>query len=243
MRYIAVIILLLASCFSLYHLSRSRKFQLFAPIVSQVQTDKPIIALTFDDGPTKAYTQDVLDLLDAKGIKATFFVTGNQTLENMDLAKSIVQAGHELGNHSFSHKRMVLKSPAFIREEIQETDKAIRQAGHVGDIYFRPPYGKKLFVLPWYLRQNNRTTIMVSVEPDTFESSAEGMRSYVQREVEAGGIILLHVMYESNGEARAALPLIISDLQNAGYSFVSLQQHLHYRFACNQNSVRACSTK
>ena len=226
MKYITAIVILLAICFGLYSLSKSRTYQLFSPIVSQVKTDKPVIALTFDDGPTKAYTQEVLDVLDDKGIKTTFFVNGNQTLENIDLAKAIVQAGHELGNHSFSHKRMVLKTPTFIRSEIEETDKAIRQAGHVGEIYFRPPYSKKLFVLPWYLRQNDRTTVSASVEPDTFESSAEGMRNYVQKNVEHGSIILLHVMYEGNGEARAALPLIIDDLVNAGYNFVTVSELL-----------------
>jgi len=146
MKYVVVSLVVFSLAFSLffgaYHLSRSRNFQLFAPIVSQVNTDKTIVALTFDDGPTQTHTQTVLDVLAKKNIKATFFVTGAQTLENLDLAKAIVTAGHELGNHSFTHKRMVLKSPAFIRTEIEETDKAIRQAGYNGTIYFRPPYGK-----------------------------------------------------------------------------------------------------
>lgn len=218
--------LIFALIFGLYHLSRSRKFQLFAPIVSHVKTDKAIVALTFDDGPTKAHSQTVLDILSEKDIKATFFVTGKQTLENMDLAKAIVTAGHELGNHSFSHKRMMLKSPAFIKKEIEETDKAIRQASYVGNIYFRPPYGKKLFVLPWYLRQEKRTTVMVDLEPDTYERSTEGMVDHVRNGVQNGSIILLHVMYEGNGEARAALPLIIDELTNAGYSFVTVSELL-----------------
>lgn len=222
MKYVAATVILLAICLGLYHLSRSRTYQLFAPIVSYVKTDKPIVALTFDDGPTQAHTQNVLDVLDAKGIKATFFVTGNQTLGNMDLAKAIVEAGHELGNHSFSHKRMMLKRPAFIRKEIEETDKAIRQAGHVGPIYFRPPYCKKLFVLPWYLRQEKRITVTVDLEPDTFENTAEGMVEHVSSGVKNGSIILLHVMYSSNQESRTALPLIIDNLQNAGYSFVTV---------------------
>ena len=226
MKYIAVIILLLASCFGLYHLSRSRKYQLFAPIVSHVQTDKPILALTFDDGPTQAYTQTVLDILQDKGISATFFVTGQQTQENMDLAKAIVQAGHELGNHSYSHQRMLLKSQKFIKFEIEETDKAIRQAGHSGEIYFRPPFGKKLFTLPWYLMRHQRITVMLTLEPDTFERTAEGMRVHVNEGVVPGAIILLHVMYESNQEARAALSLILDDLVNAGYNFVTISELL-----------------
>ena len=229
MKYIAVLILLLASFFGLYHLSRSRKYQLFAPIVSHVQTDKPILALTFDDGPTQAYTQTVLDILQDKGIIATFFVTGQQTQENMALAKAIVQAGHELGNHSYSHQRMLLRSQKFIKLEIEETDKAIRQAGHSGEIYFRPPFGKKLFTLPWYLRQHQRTTVMVTLEPDTFERTAEGMRVHVNEGIVPGAIILLHVMYESNQEARAALPLILDNLMNAGYNFVTISELLKER--------------
>ncbi len=181
MKYVVVSAIIFSLLFGSYHLSKSRTYQLFAPIVSHVKTDKPVVALTFDDGPTATHAQTVLDVLSDKDIKATFFVTGRQTLENLDLAKAIVEAGHELGNHSFSHKRMIFKSPNFIRNEIEETDKAIRQAGHIGPIYFRPPYCKKLFVLPWYLRQEKRITVTVNLEPDTYERTAEGMVDYVNQ--------------------------------------------------------------
>ena len=144
----------------------------------------------------------------------------------MDLAKAIVAAGHDLGNHSFSHKRMIFKSPAFVKYEVDETDKAIRQAGYDGPIYFRAPYAKKLFILPWYLRQSKHLSVTFDVEPESFEATADGIIKHVNDKVKNGSIILLHGMYDANQEARAALPIIIDNLSAAGFDFVTLSELL-----------------
>ncbi len=106
----------------------ARKFQLFGGITDQVETKQKVVALTFDDGPTKNVDK-ILPLLDQYHVKATFFLIGNEIEKNPVEAKKIVSAGHQIGNHTYSHQRMVFKSPSYIKAEIEKTDKLIREAG------------------------------------------------------------------------------------------------------------------
>ena len=103
----------------IYKLMNARTFQLIGGLTSQVETDQKVVALTFDDGPTKN-VEAVLSLLELYHVKATFFLIGNEIEKNPEEAKKIVQAGHQVGNHSYSHQRMILKSPTFIKEEIEK---------------------------------------------------------------------------------------------------------------------------
>ena len=155
--------------FGLFQIIKSRTFQFFGGLTSRVKTSEKIIALTFDDAPNKN-TQEVLNILKQKNIKATFYEIGLNIEKYPEIAKGIVDDGMEVGNHSYSHQRFLLKSLSFIDTEIQRTNTLIRKSGYKGEITFRPPNGKKLFFLPWYLHQHNMRTIMWDVEPDTYVS-------------------------------------------------------------------------
>lgn len=221
--------LFIAALYGLWQLSSARSFQLFGELVHRVDTKQKVIALTFDDGPSRQFTAEVLALLQAYQIEATFFVTGAETNQNQREAQQLVAAGHQLGNHSFHHPRMLLLSPARIAFEIEQTDKAIRQAGFEGEILFRPPYGKKLLTLPWYLAKHNRTTIMWDLEPESdpaLARDAQAMADHVLQHAQPGSILLLHVMYQSRQTSREALPLIIEGLLQQGYRFVTLNELL-----------------
>ena len=108
--------------------------------------------------------------------------------------EKIVAAGHEIGNHSFSHRRMVLVSPGFVKSEIEKTDDLIKKAGYAKEITFRPPYSKKLFVLPWYLSENSRKTVTCDVEPETYAEMSGDIIKHTLENTGNGSIILLHVM-------------------------------------------------
>lgn len=216
------------SGWGLLQLSKSRTFQLFGDIVHRVETEERVVALTFDDGPSEN-TAAILDVLERLNVQATFFVTGRELAQNPQAGAMIVQAGHELGNHSYSHSRMVFKSPAFIRAEIEQTNKLIRQAGHRGPICFRPPFGKKLLLLPHYLNSQGITTVMWDVEPEScpeVAASSETIREHVAEAVRPGSIILLHVMYDSREQSVLALEGIVNDLRARGYRFVTISQLL-----------------
>ncbi len=213
-------------------LSRSRDFQIFGDIVSHVETEKKVVALTFDDGPAEAQTDEIIALLEGLSVHATFFLIGSEIEKSPQSAAALVDAGHEIGNHSFSHKRMVLKSPAWMRDELARTDRLIRDAGHEGQIYFRPPYGKKLFMLPYVLDEQERASVMWSVEPETdFDASlgAVELAKLTLAQVKAGDIILLHPMYSSRQVTRDALPLIIQGLRVAGFEIVTLGELMELR--------------
>jgi len=214
---------------SAWRVSKSRQFQILGDTVARVETSKPVVALTFDDGPTPKFTEEILEILRREGMRATFFVTGQAVEENLPEAQHLVAEGHELGNHSYSHTRMVFRSYAFVREEVERTDELIRAAGYEGDVHFRPPYCKRLLVLPYYLRVTGRTTILMDVEPESYPEiavDAERIVSHVLAEARPGSIILLHVMNESRAETRQAVPLIIEGLRNKGYRFVTVSELL-----------------
>lgn len=215
-----------------WKVSNSRTFQFFGEIVPRVETSQKVVALTFDDGPTPAATAQLLPLLRQHGARATFFVIGSELEQHLEAGRQIVEAGHELGNHSYTHQRMVLKTPAFIRDEIERTDQAIRAAGYAGEICFRPPYGKKLFLLPAYLSKTGRKTIMCDVEPDSYADVAEDADKIVAHVLERarpGSIILLHVMYESRDASLRAVPGILDGLKARGYEFKTVSELLAMR--------------
>jgi peptidoglycan/xylan/chitin deacetylase (PgdA/CDA1 family) len=207
-----------------WRLSGSRSMQLFGELVTSLPISESIVALTFDDGPVPVYTDSVLAVLRQEDVRATFFVTGNAVARNPDLARRILREGHELGNHSYSHQRMVLMSPSTVREEVEVTDSLIRAAGAAGPIHFRPPYGKRLIILPWYVSRTGRATVLWSLEPDSWFSRHTDMVRHVVENIQPGSIILLHVEIPSRAEGRVALPLMIRELKQKGYRFTTVSE-------------------
>lgn len=224
-------LLVVGSAYVLNETSKSRSFQFFGGLVTQVATSEKVVALTFDDGPG-VHTDEILRILEEQDVKATFFLTGREMEAHRDEAQKIAKAGHQIGNHSYSHQRMMFKSPTFIREEIERTDQLIRQTGYQGEIPFRPPYGRKLFLLPYYLKQQDRLTILWNIEPETdlgLTAKPEQIVNYVRERIEPGSIILLHVMYESRTASLNAVEGIITALKQEGYSFVTVSELLSYQ--------------
>lgn len=224
------IVLFLISSYSVNELSKSRSFQLFGEMITNVEAEEKVVALTFDDGPGEN-TEEILAILKRHGVKATFYLTGREIEQRLVDAKKIAQEGHEIGNHSYSHKRMIFKSPSFIREEIEKTNALIRETGYEGEITFRPPYGRKLVFLPYYLQQKGMKTILWNIEPDSYPEiaeDAEKIAAHVKENVAPGSIILLHVMYESRQASLAAAEKIIIGLKEKGYQFVTVTELLQY---------------
>ena len=230
MRKLGIILVLVF--FALYgfrELSRSRTYQLFGEIVPRVETERKVVALTFDDGPRADTLEEILEPLRAENVKATFFVCGAEIKSNPAVAAKLVAEGHELGNHSWSHVRMWFKSQAFFAEEFGKTDAAIRVAGHKGPIHVRAPYCKKVVGLPWYFAKTNRTHVTFDVEPESdpeVDKSFTRIHSHVVENVRPGSIILLHPWYRGREQTRAAVPLIIKTLKTTGYEFVTVDELL-----------------
>ena len=202
-------------------------------IINKKKTKKKIVALKLDDGPTREYTDIVLKILEEKNVKVTFFLTGKELEKELDLGKQIVQAGHQVGNHSYSHERMIFKSLEFIKSEVEITNKQIKDIGYNEEILFRCPYGKKFVLLPYYLEQVGMKNIMWDIEPESIPNIADNsdeIAKYVIDNAEYGSIILLHIMYKSREESRKALPKIIDGLRNKGYEFVTVSEFSNSRW-------------
>lgn len=217
------ILILFLLLFSTYKLMNARTFQLFGGLTNHVQTNEKVVALTFDDGPTQN-VDEILALLDTYDAKATFFLIGNEIEKSPELAMEIAKNGHQLGNHTYSHKRMIFKSQSFIKTEIEDTNKLIKKADYTGDIDFRPPNGKKLIGLPYYLKKANMDTILWDIEPDTYYQVAEDKVNYVKESVKPGSIILMHPMYDQTGEELKAIEGVLKTLTEEGYTFVTVNE-------------------
>ncbi len=103
----------------------------------------------------------------------------------------------------------------------------IRKAGHQGTIFFRPPNGKKLLLLPWYLSRNGRTTIMWDVEPETYLSADASAAEIAGQTLDAtgpGSIILLHPLASGADQSRKAIPMVVRGLRRRGYRFVTVSE-------------------
>ncbi|MGN7295770.1 polysaccharide deacetylase family protein [Ferdinandcohnia sp. SAFN-114] len=218
-----VIIIIFLALYGSYKLMNSRSFQLFGGLTQQVETNQKVVALTFDDGPTEN-VNEILPLLEKYDVKATFFLIGQDIEKYPEEAKEIAEAGHQLGNHTYSHNRMIFKSPSFIKEEIEKTDELIRKAGYEGEIDFRPPNSKKLVGLPHYLYKQKIDTITMNIEPDTFYTETEDRIQYVREQIIPGSIILMHPMYEDSDKVLAEIEGIIQSLKDEGYRFVTVNE-------------------
>lgn len=205
-----------------------RTFQFFGGIVNRLNTEEKVVALTFDDGPSEK-VDEILSILNKENVKATFFLIGNEIEKYPQEAKKLILAGHEIGNHTYSHNRMVFKSPAYIKKEIEKADSLIRELGYNDTIEFRPPNGKKLLLLPYHLKNTNRKTILWDIEPNSYpeiNSSSEKIVNYVVDNVKPGSIILLHPMYDEEENTINAIKGVIEGLKAKGYTFKTVNELL-----------------
>ena len=220
-------VLLLALIAGLWELSRAKCTQLVGDIICRVETSQKLVALTFDDGPTARGLDAVLPVLAAHDATATFFLIGEEARKRPDLTRQLIEAGHEVGNHSFSHRRMIGRSQGFYRQELVDTELAIASAGGWDNpLLFRPPHGKKLYGLPAVLDDAGYRTVMWDVEDPKGVADPRAFAGEVLGQVRPGSIILLHPMYGPNETARAALPLILEGLAQRGYRAVTVSELL-----------------
>lgn len=209
-----------------YYVMNARSFQLAGRLVDRVDTTEKVVALTFDDGPTDL-TPEVLRILADADVPATFYLNGRDLAAHPEHGAAIAAAGHDIGNHTYSHRRMVLVSRDTVAEEVERTDAEIRKTGYQGPITFRPPYGKKLWSLPKYLSDHDRLTVTWDVEGEVGEDpTTDQIVAETLSGVRPGSIILLHAMFPGRASSRAAIPRIVAELRADGYRFVTVSELL-----------------
>ncbi len=185
------------------------------------QNTPPVVALTFDDGPSKYWTASLLDGLKERDVKATFFLIGASVEENKALVERMVAEGHLIGNHTYSHIQLTTVSDEEACAEIEEANAVLSEAVGEGIHYIRPPFGS------WQKDLDSLVDMQVvlwTVDPmDWKVQNTDAVVNKVLREVEDGDIILLHDVYKTSVEAAFQ---IIDELQKQGYEFVRVDELL-----------------
>ena len=229
---VATAVALVAVGAASYWLMNSRTVQLLGDHVAHVDTARKVVALTFDDGPSYLYSSELIADLRRYDARATFYVVGATAAAQRDALRSLIASGQEIGNHSYTHRRLVFVSTNTASEEVTSADAVIRAAGFTGPITVRPPYAKKLLSLPWELWRDDRVTVMWDLEPDSLASTRDdpaAMTRYVMDNVRPGSIILMHPWASENAATRRALPAILAGLRDRGYEVVTASDLLALR--------------
>ena len=225
----AALALLAGAVLALHQISRARCFSLVGEAICRVETDAPLVALTFDDGPTHEGVALATAALREHGARATFFLIGGEAAQRPALVRRLLAEGHEIGNHSQTHHRMIFHWPDFYEREVMEADAALRAAGAPAPTLFRPPYGRKLIGLPNALARHNYRMIMWDVEDPPGADTPQAYADAVVNQARPGSIILMHIMYRSNRIAREALPLVLRGLRARGFRIVTVGELLRQR--------------
>lgn len=216
----------------LYWLKGHSAPQLIGEAIFKVDTFEKVVALTFDDGPSLKFTPKILDVLKKYNVKATFFLLGCNAQKHPDLVRRIYQEGHEIGNHSWSHERLVFKWPSYVRQEIESTDQLIKSLGYAGPINFRAPYGNKLIILPLILKEMGRPHILFDIIPKDWEfPTPQVISQKILEDLHPGAIILLHdaggdMVNADMSSTVQALDLVIPAIKQQGYEFLKIEELL-----------------
>jgi peptidoglycan/xylan/chitin deacetylase (PgdA/CDA1 family) len=192
--------------------------------VERVETDQPLVAITFDDGPNPVNGPKLLALFKKTGVRATFFVNGNNLRKHPELAKRMVAEGHELGNHTTSHANLAkLGDLEKVRKQIEETQTIMKETVGKPAAVFRAPFlshDKNVWTV-----LNGMPAINASRDTKDWskDSTVESIIDKATKETKAGDIILMHSW---SGKTIEAMPKIVKALQAKGLKLVTVTELL-----------------
>lgn len=183
-----------------------------------IDINRPLVALTFDDGPSK-YTNDILDILKDNGICATFFILGNKVPYGQETLLKMLENGNEIGNHTYNHKWLAHLDEIEIKNQISKTQEVIFEYTRYLPKVFRPSYGD----IPKEMRKEiNLEVTLWNV--DTLDWKLKNKKQIIKRatkNTKDGDIILMHDTYK---RTKDALPEIINTLKKKGFQFVTISE-------------------
>ena len=183
------------------------------------------IALTFDDGPHPIITGRILDILEKYGIKATFFVIG-QNVEYYPIAfDRIVKSGCEIGNHTYSHRNVGNMSEEELLSELEKTERAIESRCDRHTFLLRPPEGSFGDTVRRVSASRGYDIILWSIDTlDWAHTSADVMANKVMSSLSGGDIVLMHDYTSGGSHTCDALEILIPKLIDMGYEFVTVSE-------------------
>lgn len=206
---------------------KKEKETVSSAIVYQGPQDKKRVALTFDDGPDRRYTPQVLDILKGEQVPATFFVVGKEVNQNRDVARRIVSDGHVIANHTWSHVLLSSQPDKRVQGELVRTVQAVKKATGKEMSLMRPPYGA-VEGKEQQVTQTGHRIINWDVDTNDWKPgrSSQQILETVKGNVVPGSIVLMHSGGGNRSATVQALPEIIQHLKKQGYEFVTVDQLL-----------------
>ena len=188
------------------------------------------LALTYDDGPNDPHTLRLLEVLARHNARATFFLVGRFVRQRPDIVRALTQAGHVVGNHTFTHPLLTIRSAVEVRRQLSDCRSALEDAIGAHSNLFRPPFGGRRPAVLNVARELGLEPVMWNVTGYDWKAHpAEVIESKVQKQIRGGDIILLHDGgYRQMGADRSQTVLatdhLISRYRPEGYEFVTVQQ-------------------
>jgi peptidoglycan/xylan/chitin deacetylase (PgdA/CDA1 family) len=198
-------------------------------VIWRAVTDERKIALTFDDGPHPVYTPSLLELFEKHSVAATFFLIGKHIEQDFGLAQQVVQQGHEVANHTFTHPLMFKLTDDQMRDEISRTDALLRELGNSAPKFLRPPVGLFSKRVLNIVEECGYRTVVGDVYPrDPHLPGTNRIVSRVLSRVVTGSIVIMHDGGNTNHVDRsqtiAAVGELIPQLRERGFEFVRLSE-------------------
>jgi peptidoglycan-N-acetylglucosamine deacetylase len=170
---------------------RGRSASIFGRSVWRGDPNRRAVALTFDDGPSET-TPEILAILEKHRALATFFQCGANVERLPEIARAVRDAGHEIGNHSYSHPLLCFRSRRFIEEDLRHAQETIAERTGAAPIWFRAPFGARWFGLGDVQERLGLTGVMWTVIGYDWSRSTDTVVQHITRRVSPGGILCLH---------------------------------------------------
>ena len=190
-------------------------------------TDRKLVALTFDDGPHYKYTAEILDILDEYGARATFFTVGELAERYPELILRELSEGHEVGNHTWSHPKMKKLTPAALKTELLKTEELLNEIADYRPKLFRPPEGSFSDLSEKVAEDNDYEMILWTVDTrDWAHTPVDDIVKNVLTNTHPGSIILCHDFIGRDSPTPDALRKFIPALIDEGYEFVTVSELL-----------------
>jgi cellulose synthase/poly-beta-1,6-N-acetylglucosamine synthase-like glycosyltransferase/peptidoglycan/xylan/chitin deacetylase (PgdA/CDA1 family)/spore germination protein YaaH len=219
-----------------YVAAYTNDFPTYPTVFHEGAGDEHAVTLTFDDGPDPKWTPKILDILKAHNLKAAFFILGIQAENNPDLVRRIINEGHEIGNHTYTHPNISEVSPKQIQLEFNATQFLLESITGHSTILCRPPYNadsnparlKEILPLKQIQDDLDYLIVMENIDPEDWaRPGTEAIIDRIKEQRDMGNIILLHDAGGNRSQTVEALPRIIDYLETRGDHIVSLSELLH----------------
>lgn len=197
-------------------------------LIEKIPTKHKVVAFTFDDGPDAQFTRQILSIFRKVDGKATFFMVGEQMDANEEIAREVYEAGHEIGNHTYSHPDLTTLPMEQVASELQRMDERIRRLTGKSPTSFRPPFFQINASIA-ELATNTRYAMVSACNTgardwEQPQPSVDFMVTQTKEVTEAGSVFIFHDGYGDRTNTVEAVSILVEALHAEGYRFVTISE-------------------